>query len=191
MLFGQNYYRLLVVSASEKFNNEICALLPPNQYEPPDFAADLARATALIGRKTYDFVIINAPLPDGYGTELAAKLHREHDCMVLLLEKSAVCEEKAEERTAEGIFSLSKPTSAQLLLQGLKWMAAARERLRQTEARSEERVEELQLVSRAKCLLMEKQKMSEEAAHRYIEKQSMDRCVPKRETAKQIVHNMK
>ena len=39
-----------------------------------------------------------------------------------------------------------------------------------------EKMEEIRIVNRAKMLLMSNLKMSEQEAHRYIEKEAMDRC---------------
>ena len=69
-------------------------------------------------------------------------------------------------------------------------MASARERLRVMErsaATVEEKMEEIRLVNRAKWLLIECLSMSEAEAHRYIEKQAMDRCVTRREIARGII----
>ena len=66
----------------------------------------------------------------------------------------------------------------------------ARERLRRTEKKTatiEEKMEEIRLVNRAKWLLIEQLKMTESDAHRYIEKQAMDRCVSRREIAQNII----
>ena len=41
--------------------------------------------------------------------------------------------------------------------------------------------------NRAKWLLIEELKMTEQEAHRYIEKQAMDRCVTRRAVAEQIL----
>ncbi len=68
-------------------------------------------------------------------------------------------------------------------------MAAARERLRSIETKSaslEDKMEEIRLVNRAKWLLISELKMTENEAHRYIEKQAMDRCVSRREVASEI-----
>ena len=51
----------------------------------------------------------------------------------------------------------------------------------------EEKMEEIRLVNRAKWLLIECLSMSEAEAHRYIEKQAMDRCVTRREIARGII----
>ena len=51
----------------------------------------------------------------------------------------------------------------------------------------EDKMAEIRLINRAKWVLIEKQGMSEQDAHRYIEKQAMDRCVPKRVVAEEIL----
>ena len=51
----------------------------------------------------------------------------------------------------------------------------------------EEKIEEIRIVNRAKCLLIEQLKMTESDAHRYIEKQAMDRCVTRRVIAENII----
>ena len=69
-------------------------------------------------------------------------------------------------------------------------MAASRERLRRMEKKAtsiEEKMEEIRLVNRAKWLLIEQLKMTEADAHRYIERQAMDRCVTRREIALGII----
>ena len=85
---------------------------------------------------------------------------------------------------------LPKPTSPQMMLQCMELLCGTRERLRRMEQKSasmEEKMAEIRLVNRAKWTLIEKQGMSEQDAHRYIEKQAMDRCVPKRVVAEEIL----
>ena len=48
-------------------------------------------------------------------------------------------------------------------------------------------MDEIKTVNRAKWLLISELKLSEPDAHRYIEKQAMDRCVPKRQIAEEII----
>ncbi len=47
---------------------------------------------------------------------------------------------------------------------------------------------EIRIVSRAKLLLISEMQMDEAQAHRYIEKQAMDRCVTKRAIAEEIIN---
>ena len=46
---------------------------------------------------------------------------------------------------------------------------------------------EIRIVNRAKWLLISELKLEEAQAHRYIEKQAMDRCVSKRVIAEEII----
>ena len=55
----------------------------------------------------------------------------------------------------------------------------------------EEKIEEIRLVNRAKWLLIECLSMTEPEAHRYIEKQSMDERISKREVAEYIIKTYK
>ena len=95
------------------------------------------------------------------------------------------------DKTAEhGVYTLAKPFSRPLITLALDWMASTRERLRKLEKKTlsvEEKMEEIRLVNRAKWLLIAELKMDEPLAHRYIEKQAMDRCISKREVAKEII----
>ena len=59
--------------------------------------------------------------------------------------------------------------------------------MEQKTASIEEKMEEIRLVNRAKWLLIEQLRMTESEAHRYIEKQAMDRCVTKRSIAENII----
>ena len=52
-------------------------------------------------------------------------------------------------------------------------------------------MEEIRIVNRAKWLLISELKMSEEDAHRYIEKQAMDRCITRRAMAESIIRTYK
>ncbi|MBQ8898803.1 MAG: ANTAR domain-containing protein [Clostridia bacterium] len=69
-------------------------------------------------------------------------------------------------------------------------MSSARERLRKTVEKTlsiEEKMEEIRIVNRAKWILIRELKLDEPEAHRYIEKQAMDRCISKRIVAEEII----
>ena len=89
-----------------------------------------------------------------------------------------------------GVFTLPKLTSKPTLLTALNWVSSARERLRKSEKKAlsiEEKMEEIRIVNRAKWILIRELKLDEPEAHRYIEKQAMDRCISKRIVAEEII----
>ena len=54
-----------------------------------------------------------------------------------------------------------------------------------------DKMEEIKIVNRAKWALINSCNMTEADAHRYIEKQAMDRCVTRREIAETIIKTYK
>jgi response regulator NasT len=53
--------------------------------------------------------------------------------------------------------------------------------------RLENKIEEARLINRAECILIQYLKLTEPQAHRYIEKQAMDKRLSKLEVAKSIL----
>ena len=190
MEFTERRYSVLLVSSSPKFNESMLALLPESRFYPVAAVSDVSSARRRLLESKYDIVIINAPLPDDFGTRFAIDACSQSGTVALLLAKSEVYDEVEAKLTCQGVFTLAKPTSALLLNQSLKWLVSARERLRRMEEKAtsvEEKMEEIRLVNRAKWLLIEQLKMTEAEAHRHIEKQAMDRCTTRREIALGII----
>lgn len=183
MVFGEEVYSVLVVSSNSRFNDAITPLLPYSEYYPVCFVSNIAAARREILARAYDFVIINAPLPDDFGTRFAIDTSARTESVVLLLLKSDAYEQINSKVQPHGVFTLLVPTPIQTLKQGLK-------RLRKMEKKAmtiEEKMEEIRQVNRAKWILIEQLKMTEEEAHHHIEKQAMDRCCSKREIALGII----
>ena len=180
-------YSVLAVSSSQKFNESIRGLLPESRYFPVTVMRDAASARRELLEQSYDLVVINAPLTDEFGTRLALDVCDHSGAGVLLMVK-------AERVTPRGVLALSKPTSSQLFAQSVRMLCITRERLRSMEKKTatiEEKMEEIRLVNRAKWLLIEELKMTEQEAHRYIEKQSMDQRISKREVAESVIRTYK
>lgn len=183
-------YSVLTVSAADKFSASLHTLLPEGQYDPVWAVRDAASARRLLLEQSFDIVIVNAPLPDEFGTQLALELSETSGAGVLLLVKAEQYPELSARLTPNGILTLQKPTTPQLLTQTLQLLCGTRERLRRMEQKTasfEEKMAEIRLVNRAKCLLIERKAMTEQEAHRWIEKQAMDRCVSRKVIAEQIL----
>ena len=190
MVFREHTYGVLVVSSSEKFNSTMKTLLPMTDYWPLDFAGSVSEARRRMLETEYDLVLINAPLPDDFGTRLATSICNETGLGVLLFVKAAMYDDVCSKVTEYGVLTVSKPAPLLVVRQSLSVLCATRERLRRMEARQasvEEKIEEIRLVNRAKWLLIERLGMTEAEAHRYMEKQAMDQRVSKRGLAEIII----
>lgn len=190
MSLEQRSYSVLVASAMDNFNSALSPLLSEAACSPVHMAASISAAKRILAERSFDFVIVNSPLPDDPGVRFAIDACTAKGTVVLLLVKSDSYISVNDKVVVHGVFTLPRPISRQSLLLALSWMTSARERLRKIEKKTlsiEEKMEEIRLVNRAKWLLISELKMEEPQAHRYIEKQAMDLCVSKRQVAEEII----
>ena len=194
LIFTEKVYSVLLVSNNEKFNKSLISLCQNSKITPVEIVPSIATAKRAVLVKNYDIVIINTPLPDEFGANFAIDVCNGKQTVALLIIKSELYEEITAKVTDFGVFTLAKPTSSILVQNAVNWMLSCRERLRRIDNKTlsiEEKMEEIRLVNRAKWLLIENLKMSEKDAHRYIEKQSMDRCVSRKIIVEEIIKTYK
>ena len=187
MVFQERTYSVLIVTASDSFTAKIMPLLPVTDYWPVTTVHSIGEAHRKIAETAFDIVLINAPLPDDFGMRLAVDICTSSGAGVLLLVRNDQFDDIYAKVVSYGVLTLSKPTNMRIL-------CATRERMRQMEAKQatvEEKIEEIRLVNRAKWLLIECLGMTEPEAHRYIEKQSMDQRLSKREVAESVIKTYK
>ena len=183
------YYRVLLVSASEGLNRALGEMLPLTGGAEVTHAGSVSAAKRLLLAQSYDWVIVNSPLPDDAGIRFASDAS-SGGAVALLLAGAETAEQIGERVTGQGVFVLRKPNTREALRTALVWLGAARERLRKNETKTlslEEKMAEIRVVNRAKWLLIRHKGLDEPAAHRLIEKQAMDRCVTRRAIAQEIV----
>ena len=190
MSLREQVYSVLLVSNSQKFNQSLIAALPENRYLPIKAVNGVGAAKRELLERRYDIVIINTPLPDDYGTRLAIDLSSEIGLGVMLFVKSENFSEVYDQVTDYGVLTVSKPANGQIVLQSMLLLCATRERLRRMEKKTasiEEKMEEIRIVNRAKWVLIGELKMTESEAHRFIERQAMNKCVSKKIIAEDII----
>lgn len=190
MSLKERIYSILIVSAAESFNDALSALLPNSKYSPTHFVSNISAAKRALAERAFDFVIINSPLPDDVGMRFAIDTSNSKETVVLLIVRAELQAEIYDKVAEHGVFVLSKPTSKPIITTAFSWLSSAREQLRKNEKKTlsiEEKMEEIRIVNRAKWLLISELKFDEPGAHRYIEKQAMDRCVSKTVVAEEII----
>ncbi|MBQ6552173.1 MAG: ANTAR domain-containing protein [Clostridia bacterium] len=190
MSLKEQIYSVLVVSASEKFNQALPEVFPVSTFSPINFVSDLSAAKRAVSERSFDFVIVNSPLPDDTGIRFAIDTVSSYNTVVLFLAKAEQYSDAYDKLAEHGVFLLQKPLSKAVFQIASGWLVSARERVRKTEKKTlsiEEKMNEIRVVNRAKWLLISEVKMTEPDAHRYIEKQAMDRCIPRRRVAEEII----
>ena len=189
MASGKNIYRVLIAGANDRTFDSLRELLPPDSYEAPLRAGSAGEVKRMLLETDVDLVILNAPLRDEFGTQPALNLSRDNPRVLMLVPAEsfdAVCY-KVED---EGILTLSKPVSRNGLLGAIKLLTAMRGKLRKLDRQNQalqEKMQDIRTVNRAKWLLIEIKRMTENEAHYYIEKQAMDMRLSRREVAENII----
>ncbi len=189
MTSRRTQYRVLIVSAVEKIYEYITEILPPGEFSPILRAASAGEAKRMLVSDEADIVIINTPLPDEFGTELALDLSGG-TAGVLLLVKNDYFDQVCYKVEREGVLTVGKPSSRQTLYGAVKLAAAMSARLAKMERKNktrQEKMADIRTVNRAKWLLIENLNMTERDAHYYIEKQAMDMRLSRHEVAENII----
>lgn len=181
---------VLIVSGSAQGIKFISDLLDPAFFSPVRYVKSGAEARRALGTENIDILIVNAPLPDEFGDELASDAGEVNGTGTLLLVKSELYTEKSDTWARHGVLVLPKPLSKQTLAQAARLVLTSQLRVK-TLAKENRllraKLEENKVISRAKCLLIEKLAMQEPEAHRYIEKVAMDTRKTRYEVAVSIL----
>ena len=190
MDFEEQVYSVLILSAAEKFSTSFKNLLPSFRFHPVEEETSTSGAKRALTKRSYDFIVINSPLPDSDGIRFAIDTSGGKNTVVLLMVRNEIYNEVFDKVAPYGVYTLPKPTSKQVIVQALDWMVSGRERLRGLEQKAiplEEKMQEIRIVIRAKWVLISELKMTENDAHRYIEQQAMNRCISKKVMAEEII----
>ena len=144
----------------------------------------------LISAGIPELIIVDIPEGDLTRLEFAADISDYGIAIVAVIDREMYAHYLGQFQ-GKGIYLLPKPISAPILAIALDWLTATKERLSQIAHQNstviERKIDELKLVNRAKWLLITELKMDEPHAHRYIQKQAMDRSMTKRDVAAEII----
>ncbi len=189
MSTSKTVWRVLVISATRQAHELITELLPPGEFSPIVHITSAGEAKRLLSAADFDLAVINSPLPDESGAELAREL-AGRNIGVLLLCRSDVYEMTAYALEDDGVMTLPRPVTKQELYVSVRLLCVMCAKLAKMEKQNrtlQEKMADIRAVNRAKWLLIEHLGMSEKDAHYHIEKQAMDMRLSRREVAEYIV----
>ena len=147
-------------------------------------------ARRLVLDRDFDLVIVNAPLRDEFGEGFSRQIAANGAQQVILVAKSELYDAVSAACEEDGVLTISKPVNRALFWATLKLAASTLSRIRRVHAensRLRQKIEDIRIVDRAKCLLISYHGMNEQEAHRCIEKQAMDMRTTRRAIAEGII----
>ena len=150
-------------------------------------AAEARRAAIM---RPFDIFIIYGGLSDERGNELAMNLSEIFECGGIYIDDYAKVDMFSEDLGACGVVSLVRPITKTMLADTVRLVTVANARVRALKEQNEmlnAKLDDLKYISRAKIALMHSLGYSEEQAHKFIEKKSMDMRISRRKVAMDIL----
>ena len=184
---------ILIVSGQEQFEVQVHKALPSKGLVLMETRRTATLARRALLDKHYDLVIINAPLSDEMGYDLAMDICEEYGSFVIIATPPEIYDSVWDYVADEGIMVILKPLDQDNLTKGVRFLFAMQNKMYRYEEKMhklEEKMDEVKLVSQAKILLMDKKHITEKEAHRLIGKEAMDHGVSRKMVAKSIIESL-
>ncbi len=181
-------YGLLIIAGSPAAGGEMADILKGLPFKVT-VSCDLEDARQILVEKDFDAVIFNNNSIAESG-KLAGEIISGTMSSVIFVVPEKLYDKICAKGLEHGFITLCRPLSKNMFLQAVNLAAVTAGKLgllREKNKRLQDKLAEVRLVDRAKCVLMQYLKMTEGEAHRYIEKQAMDRRSEKGAIAENIL----
>ncbi|WP_069999963.1 ANTAR domain-containing response regulator [Cellulosilyticum sp. I15G10I2] len=182
--------KILIVSTQKQSSDALYDIIKPLVLSGYDYASSASEARRKFDYAEYDLTIINAPLTDEFGSELALDIAEKSLSAILILVKSDLLEQVQEKVAVTGAFVVGKPINKHVLLQSIPFVLNSKQiiaTLREQNKALKKKMDDVKVIERAKYCLSKYLGFDEKQAHRYIQKQAMDLRVSPRTVADNIL----
>lgn len=185
--------RVVVAEDEALIRMDIVEVLKEAGFDVVGEAADGEKAVELVRELLPDLVVMDITMPKLDGLTAAEMIGRERLAPVVMLTAFAQPEFVARASEAGAIAYVVKPFTPERLLPQIEVALARYQEILAVEvqyADALERLETRKLLDRAKGLLLDKMKLSEPEAFRWIQKASMDRRLTMGEVAQAVIDQL-
>ena len=180
----------LIVSDSEKDTDLFTTLLNAASCRQIVCQKSVESARKLVLKQDFDLVIVNSPLPDESGESFSRAVASKGISQVILIVKNESLDSVSAACGKDGIMTISKPVDKAVFWSALLFVKSVQRKIKRMQAENtqlKQKIEDIRIIDRAKCILISYMKMSEQESHRYIEKQAMDMRSSKKSVAEGIL----
>jgi len=180
----------LIVSCTEKTTGFFKEMLNAAGINQVVAMGKVTEARKLLSKEEFDLVIVNAPLSDESGESFSRQIASGDTTQVILVIKDECFDAVSAACEGDGVLTISKPVNKTVFRSALLLARSAQARLcrlREEKQKLEQKLEDIRIINRAKYILITYLNMSEQEAHRFIEKQAMDMRAAKRVIAEGIL----
>ena len=182
----EDSHSVLVVTKDSKLSQNMSAMLIPPLFET-DVLSDFNEARRRISERSYNIILVD--YAEGEGSDFATDAS-EGLSTILLLTPPSLFEEVSYRVEGYGIIAITHPFDQFYFYNMIKAAIAVQYKVQVLSSQTTKlkvKMEEIKQVNRAKMLLMQNMSMTEQEAHRYIEKEAMDSGLKKTAVAEKII----
>ena len=180
----------LIVARTGNSISYFSEILNADSYKQIVALPSCGEARRLLLERYFDLVIINTPLQDESGENLSRYIASQGDSQVILVVKSEYFDEISAITENDGVLVVAKPINRNIFWTTLKLAKAAQIRFKKMQTENEklkQKIEDIRIIDRAKCILISHLNISEQEAHRFMEKQAMDMRTTRRAIAEEVL----
>ena len=180
----------LIVSRAEKGVAFFTEILNADSCDEIVALQSCGEVRRLLLERDFDLVIINAPLQDETGENLSRHIALKGASQVILVVKSEYFDEVSAATEDDGVLVVAKPINRNVLWATLKLAKSSQIRLKRMQVENiklKQKIEDIRIIDRAKCILISHLNITEQEAHRLIEKQSMNMRATRRVIAEKVL----
>ena len=182
----EDTHSVLVVTKDSKLSQSIGVMLIPPLFET-EVLNDFNEARRRVTERSYNIILVD--YAEGEGADFATDAS-EGLSTILLLTPPALFEEVSYRVEGSGIIAITNPFDQFYFYNMIKAAIAVQYKVQVLSSQTTKlkvKMEEIKQVNRAKMLLMQNMSMTEQEAHRYIEKEAMDSGLKKTALAEKII----
>ena len=179
-------HTVLVVTKDNKISSQVSAMLVAPLFDT-QIGSDFNEARRICSERNFNIILVD--FADGEGTDFAIDIS-DSTSTTLLLTPTQFFEQISYKVEGYGILTITSPFDQFYFYNMIKVAIAVQYKVQVLSSQTTKlkvKMEEIRVVNRAKMLLMQNLNMTEADAHRYIEKEAMDRCIKKTAVAEQVI----
>ena len=146
-----------------------------------------------IDTKSFDYIFISVPLENESGLELLTELRKITEAPLIAIVREEAADTALKRLAPIGAYIVTRPVFKGALMQAIRFCethAGSEVVFRKRIAELEKQAEQDKRLTRAKLIVMSKENLSEDEAHRRIQKLAMDLRVSQYEVAEDIINGL-
>lgn len=182
--------KLFIVAKTEDICTGIAAALGELSAENIECCGGDDRAALDGDLSAYDAIIVSTPLQSEFGLNFVAELPKKSGAAIVVLARADIAEDVQRRIGFTGAFVIGKPFPKSVLPNTVRMAMLAKENIKRLEQENIEltrQLDDVKIIDRAKCCLIQYLNLTESQAHRHIQKLAMDTSRSQREIAEDIL----